>query len=50
VLSRSATDEEVQAGRDLIATLQSEYGLKRRRAIELYCLTVMNWNEFLFVD
>jgi mono/diheme cytochrome c family protein len=50
VLSRSATDEEVQAGRDLIATLQSEHGLERRRAIELYCLTVMNWNEFLFVD
>lgn len=50
VLSREATSEEIAAGQRLIETLQSEHKLDRRRAVELYCVTVMNWNEFLFVD
>jgi hypothetical protein len=49
-LSRTATEEEIQAGRDLIDQLQQKHGLDRHQAIELYCLTVLNWNEFLFVD
>jgi mono/diheme cytochrome c family protein len=50
VLSRSATDDEIHAGGELIAALQRDHALDRRRAVELYCLTVLNWNEFLFVD
>ncbi|MGI9470064.1 MAG: DUF1553 domain-containing protein [Rubripirellula sp.] len=50
VLSREATKEEVVAGVKLIEELQRENSMERERAAELYCLTVMNWNEFLFVD
>lgn len=50
VLSRAATEEEIMAGADLIDSLQSDHQLPRERAVQLYCLTVMNWNEFLFVD
>jgi len=50
VLSRVATDDEIDAGVKLIQTLQHEHRLDRRRAVELYCLSVMNWNEFLFID
>ena len=49
-LSRPATEEEVEAGCGLIETLQRKHGLERGDAAELYCLTVLNWNEFLFVD
>jgi len=49
-LSRDATDEEVDRGSELITTLETTDKLTRQRAVELYCLTVMNWNEFLFVD
>ena len=49
-LSRTATEEEIQAGRDLMDQLQEKHGLERQQAVELYCLTVLNWNEFLFVD
>jgi hypothetical protein len=50
VLSRDATEDEIARGSELIQTLQSQDKLPRQRAVELYCLTVMNWNEFLFVD
>ena len=49
-LSREATETEVANGSKLISTLQTTDKLPRQRAVELYCLTVMNWNEFLFVD
>ncbi|TWU49222.1 PSD1 and planctomycete cytochrome C domain-containing protein [Rubripirellula reticaptiva] len=50
VLQRQATEDEEQSGDELIVALQNEYGLSRTRAVQLYCLSVMNWNEFLFVD
>ena len=49
VLARKATDTEVQEGRQLIEKLTKE-NIPRERAVQLYCLTVLNWNEFLFVD
>ncbi len=49
-LSRNATSDEVLDGKALIESLQNDYQVSRQRAVELYCLTVMNWNEFLFVD
>jgi hypothetical protein len=50
VLTRDATAAEIENGGGLIENLQSEHGVTRERAVELYCLTVMNWNEFLFID
>ena len=50
VMSREATPDEIDDGVALIKSLQSEDGVARDRAAELYCMTVMNWNEFLFVD
>ena len=50
VLSRNASDEEIENGTALIARLQSDFSVNRDRAVELYCLSVLNWNEFLFLD
>ncbi|MCO8124385.1 PSD1 and planctomycete cytochrome C domain-containing protein [Stieleria sp. TO1_6] len=50
VLSREATDAEIADGVELIESLQTVHGLSEAKADQLYCLSVMNWNEFLFVD
>lgn len=50
VLSRKASEEEIENGTALIARLQSDFSVNRDRAVELYCLSVLNWNEFLFLD
>ena len=50
VLSRAATAEEISEGTQLIGQLQAKHKLTRDRAVALYCVSVMNWNEFLFVD
>ncbi|MEM1070110.1 MAG: hypothetical protein AAGI63_14505, partial [Planctomycetota bacterium] len=50
VLGRDATDEEVADGEILINQLRKNNGLSVQRSAELYCLTVLNWTEFLFVD
>ena len=49
-LAREPTDDEVIEGSALIRSLQERDEINRDRAVQLYCLTVMNWNEFLFVD
>ncbi len=50
VLQRTATEQEVKSGDVLIQSLQNDFNVDRDRAVELYCLSVMNWNEFLFID
>ena len=50
VLSRDATKEEIERGAKLMNELQAEYSITRERAVELFCLSVLNWNEFLFLD
>lgn len=50
LLQRDATPMDIRRGVDLIHDLQNDYSVERDRAIELFCLSVMNWNEFLFVD
>ncbi len=50
VFARDATDEEVGRAVKLIADLEGNYSLSRERAVQLYCLTILNWNEFLFLD
>jgi len=50
VLARDATTDEIVEGCQLMEQLQNEYGVRRERAVQLYCLSVLNWNEFLFLD
>jgi len=50
VLKRDASAAEIDDGVGLIRDLQEEHGLSRQRAVDLYCLSVFNWNEFLFLD
>ncbi|KAA5541420.1 DUF1549 domain-containing protein [Roseiconus nitratireducens] len=50
VLTRPATEKDIDDGEQLIEELQREHGLPREQAVELYCLSVFNWNEFLFLD
>jgi hypothetical protein len=50
VLGREATELEIADGEALMQSLESKEQLSRERAAQLYCLTVLNWNEFLFVD
>ncbi len=48
--ARPASEGEIADGVNLIASLETAPGMTRQRAVGLYCLTVMNWNEFLFLD
>ncbi len=50
VLGREASQHEIDRGVKLIQSLESRDELDRDRATQLYCLTVLNWNEFLFLD
>ncbi|MGB7345488.1 MAG: PSD1 and planctomycete cytochrome C domain-containing protein [Pirellulaceae bacterium] len=50
VVGREATAGEIADGQLLIGQLESQDAISRQRATQLFCLTVMNWNEFLFVD
>ena len=50
VLQRIATEKEIERGTELIESLINQHGLPRSRATQLYCMSVMNWNEFLFLD
>ena len=49
-LGREATENEISEGIALINKLKSDHKLSKDRVRSLYALTVMNWNEFLFVD
>ena len=49
-LNRPATTREVERGITLMQTLQSKHNLSAQRAFELYCLVVLNLNEFVYLD
>jgi hypothetical protein len=49
-LVRKATDAEVERGVALIDTLEAKDGVGPGRALELYCLMVLNLNEFAYLD
>lgn len=49
-LVRPATDQEVARGVALIDTLEAKDGVGPGRALELYCLLVLNLNEFAYLD
>lgn len=50
VLAREPAELEIAQARGLLADLQQTHGLSRAEAIDLFCLTVFNWNEFVFLD
>jgi mono/diheme cytochrome c family protein len=47
---RPPSAEEVQRGVRLIETLQREESLTTEAALRMYCLVVLNLNEFVYVD
>ena len=49
-LVRPATDQEIGRGLALIDTLERTDGVAPGRALELYCLMVLNLNEFVYLD
>ncbi|HEX3602352.1 MAG TPA: DUF1553 domain-containing protein, partial [Lacipirellulaceae bacterium] len=49
-LDRPATDEEIAAGIDLIHRLTKDRGQKPETALKYWCLTVLNLNEFVYLD
>ncbi len=49
-LVRSASDQEVAAGVALINQLEEADGVSPSRAFELYCLMLLNLNEFAYLD
>jgi hypothetical protein len=50
VTQRSATEEEVTWGRELIETLRAEQRLSAEQAFERFCLVALNLNEFIYLD
>jgi mono/diheme cytochrome c family protein len=49
-LVRAATDAEVARGVALVDRLEDVDGVSPSRALELYCLMVLNTNEFAYLD
>ena len=47
---RQATADEVSQGLALIDTLENTEGVSPGRALELYCLVLLNLNEFAYLD
>ncbi len=50
VLGRNATEEEQKEASMLLDEMQKDFGLSPESALQMYCLTVLNWNEFMFID
>ena len=50
-LGRPVDSRQIEQGRRLIERrLQSEHGLPADKAFEYFCLTVLNLNEFVYLD
>lgn len=49
-LVRPADEAEVRRGVALVETLESKDGVGPARALELYCLMILNLNEFAYLD
>ncbi|MBA3314144.1 MAG: DUF1549 domain-containing protein [Planctomycetaceae bacterium] len=49
-LCRPAEETDVERGLDLIGTLTASHGIDEDRALDLYCLVVLNTNEFAYLD
>jgi hypothetical protein len=49
-LCRPIESGEVERGKQLIGQLKTEHGLSDAEALDLYCLYVLNLNEFVYLD
>ena len=49
-LGRPATEAEIAEGLALLARLTQEHGQEPKEALRYWCLTVLNLNEFVYVD
>jgi hypothetical protein len=49
-LGRAATDEETRDGVVLLDRLADKHGQKPDEALKYWCLTVLNMNEFVYLD
>lgn len=50
VTQRPPTDVEISRGRELIASLEQQYGLTAEQAKTYFFLTALNLNEFVYLD
>ena len=50
VYARNATQEEIEDVMDLIKKLETDHKKSPEESFELACLSMLNWNEFIFVD
>ena len=48
--SRRPSDQEVQRGLTLITELREQDGATEKQAFDYFCLTVLNLNEFVYLD
>ena len=48
--ARPATDAEIDRGVALVDSLEDHDGVGPGRALELYCLLLLNANEFCYLD
>jgi hypothetical protein len=49
-LGRAATEEEIGDGLELLQRLTNQHGKKADEALKYWCLTVLNMNEFVYLD
>jgi hypothetical protein len=49
-LNRSAADDEITEGLALVERLEKHHGVSPRQALRQWCLTVLNLNEFVYLD
>jgi hypothetical protein len=49
-LSSPVDSRHVERGQRLITRLQSQHGLSAEKSFELFCLMVLNLNEFVYLD
>ena len=49
-LCRKASEDEVQRGLELMKDLQSQHAMTPEKALDAYCLMVLNLNEFVYLD
>ncbi len=47
---RDANEEDLQLADELLATLKAKHQLDLKTAWKMYCLVLLNTNEFLYLD
>jgi hypothetical protein len=50
VLQRPPTDKQIARGLELIRSLQTDPAITDRDALRLYCVVLLNLNEFIYLD